>query len=158
MKARSVAVLFSILFVVSCAVAQQQDDSEQNKKWDPVVELQLTPEQADQFNALRDSKRSSMKEFRTKMQNLQKEYQIALQDQTVPKEKLYEYIDQMTSVESSMKKLNLDFMFRLRDILTHEQYAKFLEHQKATHEKKDEKHKKQRRSDQPEYINKSINN
>lgn len=158
MKVRSVAVLFSILFIASSAVAQQQDDCEQKNKWDPVVELQLTPEQADQFNALRDSKRTSMKEFRTKMQNLQKEYHLAMQDQTVPKEKLYEYIDQMASVESDMKKLNVDFMFGLRDFLTPEQYAKFQEHQKATHKKKGEKHKGHHRSSQPEHINKTINN
>jgi Spy/CpxP family protein refolding chaperone len=152
MKTKLILASILIVFTLNAVKAQQDENCDHKKKWDPVTELQLTPEQETQFNALKETKRSSMKELRTEMQGLQKAYHMALKDHTVPKEKLYTYIDEMTALESNMKKLHVDFMFALRDVLTPEQYVKFMEHHKNQHHSKDKK-KDHHKSSQPNKIN-----
>jgi len=157
MRTKSIVVFVIAIAMLNTLKAQQDENYCQNSKWNPVTELQLTSDQEAQYNKLRETKMNSMNELRTKKQNLQKEYHLAMQDRNAPIEKLYNNIEEMAAVDVKMRKLHVEYMFDFRDMLSPEQYTKFLEHQKIqnnpTNRNKNYHHKSQSNK-----INKRKNN
>jgi Spy/CpxP family protein refolding chaperone len=89
-------------------------------------ELNVTPEQKQEIQEIRDQHRLTLEQRQQQLQQVQQELNQLIASEA-PKEQIRQKHDQLLQMTQDMKELNFDVMLQLRDILTPEQRARFAE-------------------------------
>jgi Spy/CpxP family protein refolding chaperone len=89
-------------------------------------ELDVTPEQKQEIQEIRDQHRVTLEEHEQKLAEVQRELNQLIASES-PKEQIRQKHDQLLRMTEEMRELNLDVMLQLRDILTPQQRARFAE-------------------------------
>jgi Spy/CpxP family protein refolding chaperone len=89
-------------------------------------ELNVTPEQKQEIQEIRDQHRVTLEQRQQQLQQVQQELNQLIASEA-PKEQIRQKHEQLLQMTQDMRELNFDVMMQLRDILTPEQRARFAE-------------------------------
>lgn len=122
MKKTCVVILSLILF--NSLNAYSYGGHGRAKWWkDPTVakELNLTKDQVDRIEAIFKSDKDEMEELNGQIRRKQSDLRLKIEDPNSSRDEVMELNDQVTQLKTRMKRLRLDMLLKIRDVLTTEQ-------------------------------------
>ena len=91
-----------------------------------IDELKLTPQQEEKLQAMRDSSKREMFSLRNELKTTVWDIQDEFKKDAVDKAKINRLTDKMADIEKRLIKTRTEHMFKLKEILTPEQFKKMI--------------------------------
>ena len=89
-------------------------------------ELKLTPDQEEKLQAMRESSKRELFSMRNELKTTVWDIQDEFKKETVDKSKINSLTDKMADIEKKLIKTRTEHMFKVKEILTAEQFKKLI--------------------------------
>lgn len=86
-----------------------------------VKELNLTKDQADSIEQIFNSSRGQIADLNSQLKQKQSEFRSKIEDPNSSRDEVLELNDQVVSLKTKLKRLRLDMLLKIREVLTPEQ-------------------------------------
>lgn len=126
--------IFALALITCCFIlnltAQVNEQNNNNSQKSFSEELNMTKEQEAEFKRIRSERRSQVSVLRDSIVSLKRGFHNAMKRPDSSKEQLFKMADDISLLNAQMLKANIEYNFKIRQLLTEEQYVKYSEMRK----------------------------